>query len=282
MNIFKLGTVMKIRELENIAKILVFCAATLSPLSFASSGSDAEDNKRGLEIANNASEIDDYYQDLVFDMTMIIRNSTGMALERELLAKTFEVDGDGNKTLLIFRSPKDQKGTILLTHTHKYEHDDQMIYLPALKRVKRIASTNKSGPFVGSEFAYEDITPQEVEKYTYKYIRDEQYEDVNCHVVERTPLAESSGYSRQVVWYDEHELYIRKIDYYDRKNKLYKTLKYVGYRQYSDRYWRADSATMTNHRNDKSTELIAKNWKFKNGLDESQFSRNALQRTRIR
>jgi len=87
--------------------------------------------------------------------------------------------------------------------THALTPDDQWLYLPALKRLKRISSRKKSGPFMGSEFAYEDMSSQEVEKYRYKWLRDETVEGRDAYVVERRPTYEYSGYTRQIVWIDK-------------------------------------------------------------------------------
>ena len=119
---------------------------------------------------------------------------------RELHISTLEVDGDGDKSLTVFDSPRDVKGTAFLSHTHATEPDEQWLYLPALKRVKRISSRNKSGSFMGSEFAYEDISSQELEKYRYKWLRDETLDDRHTVVVEYYPVYENSGYTRQIVW----------------------------------------------------------------------------------
>ena len=94
----------------------------------------------------------------------------------------------GDLSLVIFDTPADVKGTAFLSHTKKAGSDDQWLYLPALKRVKRIASSNQAGPFMGSEFAYEDISSQELEKYTYKYLRNEDYGGLDCFVVEYDPV----------------------------------------------------------------------------------------------
>ena len=77
------------------------------------------------------------------------------------------------------------KGVNILSHTKIFEPDDQWLFLPALKRVKRISSRNKSGPFMGSEFAYEDLVSREVEKYSYKFIKDEKCPTIegNCFVL---------------------------------------------------------------------------------------------------
>ena len=74
---------------------------------------------------------------------------------------------------MVFRTPRDIEGTALLSHAQILEPDNQWLYLPALKRVKRISSANKSGPFVGSEFAFEDFTALELNKYDYVWLSEE-------------------------------------------------------------------------------------------------------------
>ena len=130
--------------------------------------------EKGLAIIVEADKKDTGWGDATADMTMILKNKQGQESNRSIRIRMLEVLDDGDKSLTIFDSPKDIKGTAFLSHTHSLTADDQWLFLPALKRVKRIASANKSGPFVGSEFAYEDLTSQEVEKYTYKWLRDEK------------------------------------------------------------------------------------------------------------
>ena len=97
---------------------------------------------------------------------MVLKNRHGDESERDLRIRILEVEGDGDKSLSIFDSPGDVKGTAFLTFTHKFADNDQWLYLPALKRVKRISSGNRSGSFMGSEFAYEDISSEETEKFS--------------------------------------------------------------------------------------------------------------------
>ena len=213
-------------------------------------------------------------------MTMLLKNRHGGESSRYIRLRTLEVDGDGDKSMSIFDRPRDVKGTAFLSYTHKTGSDDQWLYLPALKRVKRISSRNKSGSFMGSEFAYEDISSQEVEKYTYKYVKDESCGDIECFVIERDPVDELSGYTRQVVWIDKNEYRPQKIDFYDRKNSLLKTLSYKGYQQYLGKYWRADEMYMKNHQTGKTTLLSWTNYKFATGLTKRDFDRNSLKRAR--
>ena len=119
--------------------------------------------EKGLTIAREADRRDNGFGDFTARMEMILRNRQGEESTRRLRISTLEVKGDGDKGLSVFDEPADVKGTALLTFTHKAGEDDQWLYLPALKRVKRIASANKSGPFMGSEFAYEDVASQEIE-----------------------------------------------------------------------------------------------------------------------
>lgn len=236
--------------------------------------------QKGLEIAKEADKRDTGWGDSRAAMKMILRNRQGDKSEREIRVRTLEVQGDGDKSLTIFDHPADVAGTAFLSYTHATEPDDQWLYLPALKRVKRIASANKSGPFMGSEFAYEDISSQEIEKYKYKYIRDEQLDGVETFVIERYPQYEHSGYTKQVVWIDKQHYRVQKVDYYDRKGAELKTLTFKDYKQYLDKYWRADQMDMVNHQNGKSTTLLWSDYKFRNGYTERDFDRNTLKRVR--
>jgi len=237
--------------------------------------------EKGLSIAVEADRRDTGYGDSMAEMVMILRNRHGEESLRRIRFRTLEVENDGDKSLTIFDSPKDVTGTAFLNFTHKFGDDDQWLYLPALKRVKRISSSNKSGSFMGSEFAYEDIASQEIEKYTYKWLRDEICDNMECFVVERYPRdMKNSGYSRQVAWLDKEEYRTLKVEYYDRKDAHLKTLTMSGYQQYMDTYWRPAKMLMINHQTGKSTELQFSNYKFNVGLTDEDFNKNSLQRVR--
>ncbi len=237
--------------------------------------------EKGLEIARQADERDTGFQDYTVSMTMTLISKQGKESIRELHYKVLEVSGDGDKSLSVFDSPGDVRGTAFLTFSHKTGDDDQWLYLPALKRVKRISSRNKSGSFVGSEFAYEDIASQEVEKYTYKWIRDEVYDGKECFVVERYPVdKKNSGYTRQVVWIDKDEYRELKIDFYDRKNAFLKTLTSMDFKEYKGQFWRPNIMKMENHQTGKSTTLKFANYLFGTGLKDNDFSKNSLKRAR--
>ena len=240
------------------------------------------DNKaeKGLAIIMEVDRRDTGWQDSQSTLQMILKNRHGDEHTRHLKMKTMEVQGDGDKSLSIFNSPKDIKGTAFLSFTHALDPDEQWLFLPAVKRVKRISSRNKSGPYLGSEFAFEDLSSFEVKKYKYKYLHDEVFGGIDSFVIETAPLYKHSGYTRTILWIDKQRYILLKIAYYDRKNSLLKTQTFHGYNQYLQQYWRPDEMRMVNHNNGKSTTLLIENYKFRKGLTKRAFDKNALKRAR--
>jgi len=262
-------------------KILpILFISLLSFNTFAADSDDKANEEKGLAIAQEADKRDLGFTAFTSDIKMTLKNRQGQESVREIRSKTLEVKDDGDKSLTIFDKPRDIKGTALLSFTHKEGADDQWLYLPALKRVKRISSNNKSGPFMGSEFAYEDITSQEVAKYTYKFIRDDKLDGMDVFVFERYPTDKKSGYTRQIVWMDKAEYKERKVEYFDRKNSQLKTLLITGYKQFKDKYWRPGDMHMENHQTGKSTRLLQTNYNFDVELSARDFDKNSLKRAR--
>ena len=160
--------------------ILAFIA--FSVLTMVNAQSPEE---KGKEIAKAAELADIGFISSIVDLKMTSKNKNGQSSERNMTTKTLELIEDGDKSLIVFNSPKDVKGTATMTFTHKIGADDQWLFLPSIQRVKRISSSNKSGPFVGSEFAYEDLSSQEVEKYSYKFLEEKG----SLVIVEQDPVA---------------------------------------------------------------------------------------------
>lgn len=238
--------------------------------------------EKGLKIATEWDARDLGFKDSTSYMEMVLVNRHGEESKREMRQKTLEVPGNdvGDKSLTVFDKPRDVKGTAFLSFAKIFDPDDQWLYLPALKRVKRISSKNKSGPFVGSEFAFEDLSATELKKYTYKWLRDEPCGDLDCFVLEQRPTYENSGYTKTIVWYDKAEYRQQKIDYYDRKDTLMKTLTYSDFKQYLNKHWRAHDMMMVNHQTGKKTHLMFSKIEFQTGLDEKDFNKNSLKRAR--
>ena len=259
------------------AILLAILAWALEP---STGRADSSAEEAGLIIATEARERQKGFGDFTASLTMILRNKRGQESQRELRLKVIEVERDGDRTLFVFDRPRDVKGTAFLVHAHKDEPDDQWLYLPALKRVKRISSSKQSGSFMGSEFSYEDLGAVEVEKFTHRYLRDESCGDLECSVLERIPISRDSGYSRQLVWLDREELRTMQIQYFNRREELLKTMVVEDYEKYLDRIWRSSKTTMTSHLTGKSTELLWSDYEFQTDLDVGDFTNTALRRVR--
>lgn len=128
---------------------------------------------------------------------------------------------------------------------------------------------------MGSEFSYEDLSSQEVGKYTYTFIKNQG----SILIVDQDPADPKSGYKRRTVSYNKDKGYrIEKVEFYDRKNSLLKTLTYSNYKLYKEKYWRASLFNMVNHQTNKETLLKFDRYDFDVQLTEDSFSQNALKR----
>lgn len=241
---------------------------------------------KGEEVVGAWVKCDYGFGDMQSDFKLVQSDGKGSDVERQVHLRMLEgkaVDSQGfksagDKSIVIFQSPKDVAGTSLLIHTNVRAGDSTWVYLPAVKRVKRISSENQSGNFAGTEFAFEDIASQEFHKFKYKWLRTEKCgvegESATCDVVEQIPTYKNSGYSKQIVSYDECRH--RKIDYYDLKGAFFKTQTFNDYRQYNGKQWRGHNNTMTNHRNGRKTHLIIPKFTYRQGFKESDFQSSAL------
>lgn len=237
---------------------------------------------KGLEVARKWDLGETGFIDSYTEIQMVLVNAYGEKAFRDLKQKTLESpdENEGDKTLIAFETPLDVKGVLFLSHAKIKTPDNQWLYLPAIKRVKRVLTKNKSGPFLGSEFAYEDISGRELLKYTYQYFGEDrcgENQEYQCEVVDQEPNYEGTGYSKLRVWYNRDKNYRQeKIEFYDRKSTLLKTLRLRKYQQYNQKFWRAHDMFMENHQTLKTTYLLFSNFTFGNGYVNSDFDRSIL------
>ncbi len=218
------------------------------------------------------------YGDYTATMTMTLRESDGSERVREMHILGLEVPEDGDKTLVVFDLPRDLQGTSILTVTHLDSPSDQWLYLPAMRRTRRIATSNRSSSFMGSEFTFEDIGSQDLRQYRYRYLREETLDGTASHVLERFPIDEESAYIRQMVWVDTEEYLLLRVDYYDREDVHVKSLNVDGYQQYDRGQWRPDRMVMNELASGKSTTLDWSEYAFATGLGDADFDPRRLGR----
>ncbi len=257
---------MSIRKLWSVVVTLV----VLAPMAAVAQSAE----EKGLEIAKKTDAANEGFGDERSTSEMVLINAQGDKVVRKMNMVTMEKKGDGDRSLITFEWPADVKGTRMLTWSHKEGNDDQWLFLPAFNKIKRISSRNRSGSFMGSEFAYEDISSQEIEKFTYKWLRDEKVGGRDCWVLERVPTYKS-GYSKQITWIDKGYNGAVKIDYYDRKGELLKTSTMSGYQKFGT-FWRVGTIEVVNHQTRKRSVLTISDRKLGAGVDESDFEKRNL------
>ncbi len=249
----------------------------IAALGLVTTGVSAETpEQKGLAIATKVDAFNDGYQGETSTMEMTLINAHGDRTTRKLTSEQIETKGDGDRSRIEFEWPADVKGTRMLTWTHKKGNDDQWLYLPAIKRVKRISSGNKSGSFMGSEFAYEDLGSQEVEKYRHKFIADETLDGRATWKIERVPVDSESGYSKLMTWIDKEYMAPLKVEYFDRKGELLKTATFSRYQKFG-KWFRAEEIAMFNHQTKKKSILTWKNRKVGVSLKAKKFESDELE-----
>lgn len=269
----------KNKNILSLRKYMLLTLGLLSSITMVENtfAIEAGMDKKGYDISALSDRSDLGFKSSSVDVTMLLRNASGREAKRNLKVKTLEKENEnvGDKSIGIFYKPADISGTALLSHAKILDADSQWLFLKSSKRVKRISSKNKSGPFLGSEFAFEDFTSQELNKYTHKWIKSDTCADMKCDVIKRVPRYEFSGYSYLLVWIDKNVHQVRKTEFYDRKGDLLKTLNLEKYKNYNG-YWRAHSTFMENHQTKKSTNIMYGEYTFNVGLKESDFNKARL------
>jgi len=239
-------------------------------------------DEKALSIVRENDERDSGYVDLRVDVEMHLTDRHGQNATRQLEIRQLEIPNDGDQSLLIMRTPLAVRGTALLSHAYRDRDDDQWIYLPAVSRVKKIASRNKSGPFLGSTFAYEDLLSQEIEKFDYRLLREDEFGGRQHWVIERVPRDKHSGYSKQEAWYDQKRFTVTRIVYFDKQGVLLKTLETDDWQYLYDRFWKPHSMIMENHQTGKTTSLVWSSYQLLTNdyVSNRDFSISALRRAR--
>ncbi len=230
---------------------------------------------KGLDLARKVDQANEGYKAEESSMELVLINAHGDRTTRKMNSQVVETPNDGDRMRIEFEWPADVKGARMLTFTHKKGDDDQWLFLPAIKRVKRIASSNKSGSFMGSEFSYEDLNSQEIEKFKHKLLGEETLDGRKAWKVERIPVDPHSGYSKMVTWIDQGYMNAAKIEYYDRKGELLKTSKFSAYQQHG-KMWRVGKIEIVNHQTKKSSTLIWSKRKVGGPIAEARFSSDEL------
>ncbi len=244
------------------------------------SESAAQTELTGLEIMTKVDQRDDGDDQKSTAVYQLI-NKRGQKRVRDTVRLWKDYSGKNDfdaKMITFFNSPPDIKGTGFLSWSYwdDTKDDDQWLYLPALRKVRRISSSNKGDHFMGTDFTYDDMGERKVEEDNHKFIKNDRYQDKDCHVVESIPKKKRYIYSKKITWVDKQNWIPLKVDYYDRKGKLLKTLNMKW--QHVDNIWTWKKSEMANHQTGHKTIIDIKDIKINTGAEDSIFVERTLSR----
>ena len=243
----------------------------------------AADDPKAREIMTAVDERDDG-DNQTSNMQMVLIDKRGKQRVREL--RSFRKDRDPDElSMMFFLSPADVEDTGFLTYDFDDadKDDDQWLYLPALKKTKRIASSDKSGSFMGSDFSYADMTDRPLEKYEYELLKEGELDGHPVWIIQSTPIDEEeideTGYTKsiQFVRKDNHVVVQAKI--WVKKGKRNKYMKVEELEQI-DGIWVPTVMTMTTKKGKQTlhkTILTTSDVKFGQDLDYDMFSVRGLE-----
>jgi len=230
----------------------------------------------GLWVAQKVDERD-IGEDASLQMNMILIDSKGRERKRNLYIIRKNLNGN-DKLLLEFTFPNDIKGTSLLIWEHKGEDNERFLYLPALGRIRRIATREKDENFAGTDFSYEDISGRKLEEYTYELIKDEIiFENQKCYLLASYPKEINPKFPKILSWIKKDSFVVIKGEYYNKKREVEKTFK-VSKLEKIDGIWTSLEFQMENHKMNHKTFSIVTEVKYNQGIPEQRFEKSELER----
>ncbi len=237
----------------------------------------AQQNLTALEIMEKVYNRPDG-DEMEANLTMILINSRGNKRVREI--KQYIKDfGDVEKRIMFFLKPADVRNTSFMNWSYDdpNKDDDQWIYLPALKKVKRISSDSKGDYFMGSDFTYDDLGDRKPQEDNHKILREEVLDGEQCYVIESTPKDEDYMYSRTVTWIVKDKWIGLKKEFYDEDGEYLKTLRIKKYENIKG-FWIITETEMHNVQKDHTTIMKLSNIKIDEGIPANIFTERMMRR----
>lgn len=257
---------------------IVLAAIALSGIFAAAVSAELPDID-ARQVAVNVDERDDG-DDETTDMEMTLINKNGQERVRKVM--TYRKDyGEDSHSVMFFLEPADVKDTGFLTWNYDDESkdDDQWLYLPALKKVRRISSSGKADYFMGTDFTYSDMGDRDVDDYTYKHLGTEVIDGIECYHIESIPkdkdVIKETGYSRGEMWVRPDIWIMVKAKFYDKKGEFLKELS-TGDVEEIDGIWTIKKMHMVNEQKNHQTIFQFSNISYNTGLDDDIFSQRRL------
>jgi hypothetical protein len=265
---------MPIHFVERNARVLCTVAALIAvaEVTWAQSGLEIMQKQRTLHRARDEQEI----------VVMRLVSKAGDTKERRMASYLLTDANDRSKTLIRFLSPRDIEDTGLLTWEGTQGDDDQWLYLPAAGRAKRIPSSGKKNRFMGTDFAFEDLRPENLLLHTYTLVGSDTLDDHDVFVIEATPAtsreAADSGYSKRKFWIRKDIYFTIKREFYDKRQRLEKVEISRRPVNVKGTHWRADEIEMHDVQSGTRTIVLTQSRGLDKGLKDAFFTEAELTR----
>jgi len=211
----------------------------------------AQADMTGREVMEKQKELHKVKTEIGDEIMMLV-DKDGNKEKRNVKRYAKEVGDDVHRYLVVFLSPADIKGTALLTWEQKERENDQWLYLPAQKKMQRIAKGSKKNYFMGTDFTYEDMEPEDIDNFDYTILGSEELTVKKavsaCYVIEAVPANKEkkreSGYSKRIMWIEKEHFYTLKVEFYDRRGRLQKVQTNYKMENVEGTVWRAKQTLM--------------------------------------
>jgi hypothetical protein len=217
---------------------------------------------------------------------MTVVGDKGVTREREITMATKLYDGGKTeKRIYRFASPADVQGTGVLVFDYEAKADDVWIYLPALRKTRRIVSSQRTQSFMGSEFSYGDLNIPALDDFNYTLVKQEPWAGEACWVVDVLPknqdVAEGEGYSKKTYWVSKEKLAVVRGLYYDKDGKLLKELiaRDIKLLDPKNKRYRSMHMEMINKQNGRRSVFESQKVTFAPGTKDEYFTTTYLERS---
>ena len=239
----------------------------------------------GYDIMKKADEVPEA-KTASYTATMTLTDKKGQTRVREVIEKEMKFSGN-TKTVIVFVTPKDVAGVGYLTVDYDEDANgnkkdsDNWLYMPAMKKVRRISGSDSGGDFMGTDFTYDDMGDRGLNKDNYELLGEENVDGVACYKVECRAKDTTEKNPRRVVWIGKDNFMLYKAQFFDRQNELQRELKCSDIKKI-DGFWTTGKMLMKNVQKEHTTLIEMKDVKYGVALDETLFSVSALEKGRVR
>lgn len=222
---------------------------------------DGEDRKSGIE--------------------MVLVNRRGKKRVRQMVS--FSKDyGKDTKKLMAFKKPMDVKGTAFLSweYDNPEKDDDKWLYMPALRKVRRISGASTNEAFMGSDFTYDDMGDRNVDEDTHTLLGEEAVDGVDCWKIRAVPVEKEPAYDRRILWVRKDANKVIRAEYLDAQG-LIKTFTVMDMAKVQG-FWTIRKMKMENHRDTHATIMTVSDVAYDTGVEDRFFSVNTISRGHLR